>query len=128
MNSKNLNTLPLNKNWLNSLNTYSYLLVMQSSNPQIKLTCYYRIMSKKISFCFLKFLSLDTQSIEVTYAKSAVFTLFRTGGTKRPPTSFFPVTSTNVEISFQNLLTFSFKPFGTLVWSFKAIPSASFKL
>ena len=37
------------------------------------------------------------------------------GGAKRPPTSFSPVTSTNVEISPQNLLTFSFNPFATLV-------------
>ena len=32
-----------------------------------------------------------------------------------PPTSFSPVTSTNVEIRPQIILTFSFKPFATLV-------------
>ena len=37
------------------------------------------------------------------------------GHRKEPPTSFFPVTSTIVEISPQNLLTFSFNPFGTLM-------------
>ena len=46
-------------------------------------------------------------------------TLFRMGkwggGPKRPPASFSPVTSTNVGISPQNYLTFSFKPFATLV-------------
>ena len=44
-------------------------------------------------------------------------TLFRMGGwgKKDPPTSFSPVTSTNVGISLQNFLTFSFNPFATLV-------------
>ena len=45
-----------------------------------------------------------------------------------PPTSFFPVTSTNVRVSPQNFLTFSFIPFATLVKNFKALPSASPKL
>ena len=36
------------------------------------------------------------------------------GGQKRPPTRFSPVTSTNVGITSQNLLTFSFNPFATL--------------
>ena len=50
------------------------------------------------------------------------------GEAKRPPTSYSPVTSTNVVISFQNFLTFSFNPFATLVSNFKAISSASPKL
>ena len=50
------------------------------------------------------------------------------GGTKRPPTSFSPVTSTNVGIRHQNILTFSFNPFATLVENFKFVPSASLKL
>ena len=33
------------------------------------------------------------------------------GGKKAPPTSFSPATSTNVEISPQNFMTFSFNPF-----------------
>ena len=37
------------------------------------------------------------------------------GGQKSPPTSFSPVTSTNVRISAQNVLAFSFNPFATLV-------------
>ena len=36
-------------------------------------------------------------------------------GHKGPHTSFFPVTSTNVRVSPQNFLTFSFNPFATLV-------------
>ena len=36
-------------------------------------------------------------------------------GAKRPPTSFSPVTFTNVGISPQNILAFSFNPFHTLV-------------
>ena len=49
-------------------------------------------------------------------------------GQKGPPTSFFPVTSTNVRIGPQNFLTFSFNPFATLVQNFKFVPSASPKL
>ena len=37
------------------------------------------------------------------------------GASKRPPTSFSPVTSTNVWISPKNFLTFSFDPFIILV-------------
>ena len=45
-----------------------------------------------------------------------------------PPTSFFPVTSTNVECGPQNFLTFSFNPFATLVQNFKFVPSVNLKL
>ena len=55
-------------------------------------------------------------------------TLFRIGGPKRPPTSFSSIISTNVGISSQNFLTFSFNSFATLVQNFKAIPSGSPKL
>ena len=44
------------------------------------------------------------------------------------PTSFYPVTSTDVLISSKNFLTFSSNPFSKLVQNFKAIPSASSKL
>ena len=37
------------------------------------------------------------------------------GAKKAPTASFPPVTSRNVEICPQNILTFSFKPFATLV-------------
>ena len=47
---------------------------------------------------------------------------------KGPPTSFSPVTSANVASSPQNFLTFIVHPFATLVYNFKAIPSASPKL
>ena len=50
------------------------------------------------------------------------------GGAKRPPTSFSPVTATNVGFGPQNFLTFSFNPFATLVQNFKSVPSASPKL
>ena len=51
------------------------------------------------------------------------FILFR-----MPPYGFSPITSTNIIISLQNFLTFTFDPFATLVWNFKAIPSTSPKL
>ena len=57
------------------------------------------ILTKTIPTCFL-----------------STLTLFRTGGVKRPPpTSFSPVTSTNVGIRPENFLTFSFNPFERLV-------------
>ena len=37
------------------------------------------------------------------------------GDKKAPPTSFSPVTSTNVGTNPQNFLAFSFNPFATLV-------------
>ena len=57
-------------------------------------------------------------------------TLFRMGGrrSKRPPTSFSPITTTNARISQQEFLTFGFNPFATLMQNMKAIPSASPKL
>ena len=53
---------------------------------------------------------------------------YRGGDKKAPPTSFSPVTSTNVEFGSQNFPTFSFKPFVTLVQNFKFVPSATSKL
>ena len=50
------------------------------------------------------------------------------GGKKAPPTSFSPVTTTNVGLSPQNLPNISFNPFVTLVQNFKVIPSVSPKL
>ena len=50
------------------------------------------------------------------------------GGKKAPPTSFSPVTSTNVGFGPQNFLTFSFNPFSTLAKNCKVVPSASPKL
>ena len=48
----------------------------------------------------------------------SILTLFRMGGggrTKKPPTSFSPVTSTDVGTSPPKFLTFSSNPFPTLV-------------
>ena len=50
------------------------------------------------------------------------------GPQKDPPTSFSSLTSTNVWISLQNFLTFSFNPFATMVYNFKFISRASPKL
>ena len=44
------------------------------------------------------------------------FNPIQDGGPKRPPLPVFsPVTSTNVGISHQNFVTFSYDPFATLV-------------
>ena len=50
------------------------------------------------------------------------------GGKKAPPTSFPPVTSTNVGFGSKNVLTFSFNPSATLVQNLKFVPSVSPKL
>ena len=50
------------------------------------------------------------------------------GGQKGLRTSFSPVTSTDVGFGPQNIVTFSFKTFATLVQSFKFVPSPSPKL
>ena len=57
-------------------------------------------------------------------------TLFRigVGGQKGPPTSFSPVTSTNVGFGPQNFVALSFNSFATLVQNFKFVPGASLKL
>ena len=47
---------------------------------------------------------------------------------KGPHTSFSRGTSANVWVIPQNFLAFSFHAFATLLWNFKAIPSASLKL
>ena len=62
------------------------------------------------------------------FPESLINPIQERGWAKRPATSFFPVTSTNVRISPYNFLTFSFNPFATLVQNFKFVPSASPKL
>ena len=58
-----------------------------------------------------------------------LLTLFRMSGAKKaPPTSFSPVTPTNVGFGPQDFMTFSFNPFAILVQNFKFVPSASPKL
>ena len=72
-----------------------------------------------------------TNIIRTNETYRSPLTLFRMGrGAKRPPPpiSFSPVTSTIVEISAKNSLTFSFNPFATLVENFKVMCSASPKL
>ena len=78
---------------------------------------------KKIFFLKLDpihFLSTPCYGWNKTQALTAInLTLFRIGGgkgrEKGAPTSFSPATSTNVGIKLQNILTFSFKLFATLV-------------
>ena len=59
-----------------------------------------------------------------------VFNTIQDGGPKRPPPpiSFSPAVSTNVGISSQIFLIFSFNPFSTLVQMFMGIAKASPKL
>ena len=61
---------------------------------------------------------------------SGKFYLFNTihGAKKPPPTSFSPVTSTNVGNSPQNFLSFNLNSFAKLVQNLNFVPSASPKL
>ena len=59
------------------------------------------------------------------FCKKDVLNPIQDGGeAKRPPTSLFPVTSTDVGFGPQNVLTFSFNPFATLAQNFEFVPSA----
>ena len=65
----------------------------------------------------------------LTVFKDICLNLYQDGeGPKSPPTSFSPVTSTNVGFGPKNFLTFSFNPYATIVQNFKFIPFASPKL
>ena len=56
------------------------------------------------------------QELKMQNTSVVIFNLIQNGGKERPAlTSFSTVTSTNVEISPKNILTFSFNPFATLV-------------
>ena len=61
----------------------------------------------------------NTSNIGLANNKKRYLTLFRMGewggGGGDAPTSFYPVTSTNVGISPKNSLNFSFNPFATMV-------------
>ena len=56
------------------------------------------------------------------------FNPFQDGYKKNSRSSFSPVTSTEVRISYQNFLTFSFNPFSRLVTHFRVINIISPKL
>ena len=63
-------------------------------------------------------LQVTSYELQVTSYELRVksLTLFRMGWPKRsPPTSFSPATSTNIGISPQNFLIFSFNPFAILL-------------
>ena len=84
--------------------------------PSKYLTCFLAsfsiLFTILILYCFNIICSID-------YTPGVIaLTLFRMGGMQKVPplpTSFSPITSTNVGISPKNLLTFSFIPFPILV-------------
>ena len=65
-------------------------------------------------------------SDKINGTSNALFFLLR--APTQHPYRFSPATSTNVGISSQNFLTFSFNPFATLVGNFKFMLSANSKL
>ena len=58
-----------------------------------------------LEFIFRNAAGLHLQSL---LRNKHLLTLYRIGGAERPPTSFFPVTCTNAEMSLQNILTYGF--------------------
>ena len=67
----------------------------------------------------------EVSNFQVRLHFLVTLTLFRMWWGEATPTSFSPVTSTNVGFGPQNFFTFSFNPFSTLVQNFKFAPSAS---
>ena len=64
-----------------------------------------KILSKEVNY--ETYAKKNTCAIHINPIQDGVWV-------KRPPTTFPPETSTNVGISSQNFLTFSFNPFATL--------------
>ena len=71
-----------------------------------------------IEYTFRIYILLHIKKHYFIYFCCLFLTLFRMEQ-KNPPTSFSPVTSTNVGISPKNVLTFIFNPFATLVQNLK---------
>ena len=72
--------------------------------------------------CRLKHCRTATMTHKIFETYSSFHVKQRITDKKAPPTSFSPATSTNVGISPQNFLTFSFNPFDRLVQSFYLVP------
>ena len=71
----------------------------------------------------------DVMSFNSSDLYQETLTLFRMGGggKKAPPTSFSPVTSTNVRISPQNFLTFSLLPHWCKISSLYQVPVPNYR-
>ena len=72
-------------------------------------------LCKKYKFVSSGFFTGNNSVLNKVLVQQENINPIQDGGKKAPSTSFFPVTSTNVGISPQNFLTFSFNPFSTLV-------------
>ena len=77
-----------------------------------------------VSLVMLQYFNASTQ-FEFALFIVALLTVFRMASQKGPLPVFPPVTSTNVGISLQNFLAFSFNSIVTLVQNFKFMPSIS---
>ena len=112
--------------WMNglfsSLDGYSAHNANYLALVKVSLTYIWRWLAKCSSSCLCSFCGDRglKQIRKIFFQISAMYFHYLTKMTKRPPTSFSPVTSTNV-----GFLTFSFNPFATLVQNFKFLPSAS---
>ena len=72
-------------------------------------------LCKKYKFVSSGFFTGNNSVLNKVLVQQENINPIQDGGKKAPSTSFSPVTSTNVGISPQNFLTFSFNPFSTLV-------------
>ena len=76
---------------------------------------YLLLQMKNIGSIKTHFHTLPFQDCFVFNLITLFLTLFRMGRGGGGQKAFSPVTSTNVELSSKNFLTFSFNPFATLV-------------
>ena len=99
----------------------------------------YKNATYEVIFCEHFFLTIEQvinnryyllllHKIWIKTRHNTILTLFKIKGQKGSPYQFFLATSTNIEIIPQNFLTFSLKPFATLVWYLKAMTCVSPKL
>ena len=99
-----------------------FFLSMRTFLYKLDQTFILKIYSKKLSY-------IISHAFQKIIENELILTVFRMeeggeggeGGAKRSPTSFFPVTSTNVKFSYQIFPTFSFNPFNTLGQNFKFV-------
>ena len=78
--------------------------------------------AKQKAFFLVSQVLVDLKNKLPKMSQAQPLTLFRMGagsGQKGPPTSFSPVTSTNVRFGSQIFLTFNFDPFAILVQNFQ---------
>ena len=99
------------------------VVYLKTYTKKAKTSKFYIEITYFFQLSFFSNLDVTSKSIHNRVISFGIFDVIKSpltlsrmgGGQKGPPTSFSPVTSTNVRISPQNFLTFSFNPFDRLV-------------